>query len=312
MKLLALVMLLAVVQTAPPVPRQATNAPSRSSQQSADQGNGNKNPTATTPVKDAPYPDSEQGKNGVKQTDNKERTVTVSKLPTVSVGKDRWDIVYFFLTAALVVVGAGTWWVIWIQAKETAKAAKSTKESAAATRQSAAATESNTQAFREAERAWIIEEIRFPDHIPTETEMKGGILSVGFVFKNVGKQPAFVRIVQSRFFATNERLPDKPLYSLRHTSVFTSRLLVPGEPLGWECFFEEGSLANDQIARINGLQSPPLHLYVYGRIEYESVGITGSNQFCYKWHNLRGVSFEGDKTEFRKYEIAPDEYNKHT
>jgi hypothetical protein len=304
MKLLALAVLFAIIQATPPVPRKATNAPNSSGQNGADHRQSNENPAAPTSVKNTAQPDSNQGKDGIKQTSDNEHAITVSKLPTVSVGKDRWDITYFFLTAALVIVGGATWWAIWIQAKETAKAAK-------ATEQSAAATEANTQAFREAERTWIVEKINFPDHIPRRSEHPfGGVLMVQFTVRNIGKQPAFIRVVQGRFHTKETQLSGEPKYSQSDTTVFSARLLAPDEPMVWQIPLKEVSLDDYQVSRINGEIGLPLYLYAYGRVQYESVGLVGSNQFCYRWHNVMGVSYEGDKTGFRK--DGPDEYNKYT
>lgn len=196
-------------------------------------------------------------------------------------------------------------------------ATKAAGRSAIAARDAASAADRNAQtalsslsAYREAERAWLIDDIRFPDHIPRQSESNfGGILMVAFVAKNIGKNPVFIRIVQSRFHAANE-LPDHPQYRNHLTTIFNSRLLAPDEPLIWECPFEEGSLADDQINRINGLSQSPLSLWAYARIEYESMGIRGVTQFCYRWHNTMGFSYVGDKQEFRK--DGPDEYNEQT
>ena len=230
------------------------------------------------------------------------------RLPRWYASPEWWLVILGFPTLAFI-----GWQALQTKhaAEQTAIAARATERSAAATENSAAATAANTQAFRDAERAWIVEEIRFPDHIPRLSESGfGGILMVAFVAKNIGKQPAFVRMVQSRFCAIQGQLPDQPQYSPSLTSIFSSRLLAPGERLVWEIPFEEGNLDDDRIDRIRGLKSPSLHLYAYGRIEYQSMGLIGYNQFCYKWHNLMGFSFEGDKEEFRKG--GPDDYNKHT
>jgi hypothetical protein len=126
-------------------------------------------------------------------------SVTINAVPRIDVKRDWMDGATLIVAILLVLVGGATGWVIWYQAVQT-------RVAATAAEKSAAATEANTQAFRESERAWIVEEIRFPDHIPTQSEMKGGILSVDFVFKNVGKQPAFVRIVSISFLFL-ERAP---------------------------------------------------------------------------------------------------------
>jgi hypothetical protein len=180
-------------------------------------------------------------------------------------------------------------------------------------RVSVGAAKASIQTLREIERAWIAEEIRFPDRIPRRSETGGGgVLCVSYAFNNIGKQPAFIRNIQTRFHAPTSKLPDKPEYRV---STFTpdpqigenGRLLAPGEAFYCSTFLEEGSLDDDQIDQIS---QGRLTLYTYGRVQYESVGLRGINQFCYKWHDLVGFSVEGEKEGFRKG--GPPEYNRVT
>ena len=74
-------------------------------------------------------------------------------------------------------------------------------------------------------------------------------------------------------------------------------LLVPGKPLAVETFLEQGSLDGETVDPIERGQ---LQLNAYGRITSESAGLARVNQFCYAWHPLTGVTFEGDEAGFHK------------
>lgn len=197
--------------------------------------------------------------------------------------------------------------------KETRTLAEATKITASAAERNAQVAIDNLTAYREAERVWLSDGIRFPDHIPRQREGHpfGGIVMMGFGIKNIGKHPTFIRIIRSRFHATDTpKLPAQPEYRQNMTTIFSNRLLAPDELLTWECPFEDGDLVDDQIDRIDGLRGTPFYLWAYGRVDYETVGIKAYTQFCYRWHNLRGVSYEGDKPGFRK--DGPDAYNEQT
>ncbi len=157
----------------------------------------------------------------------------------------------------------------------------------------------------DAERAWVVEKIYFPDRIPPQSE---GVLLVGCEFKNMGKQPAIIRGIQTRFRATSEPLEPTPIYNglaFMPDSEINGRLLSPNEPLEVTCDFEGMNLTDEEIEQIS---RKTLNLYVYGIVKYESVGLEASTQFCYQWHDPKiGLSFEGERARFRKH--GPAAYN---
>jgi hypothetical protein len=88
------------------------------------------------------------------------------------------------------------------------------------------------------------------------------------------------------------------------------RHAFPGGEVYLRCLLEEGSLDGAQIKELEGAVMPDLKLYLYGELTYESVGVVGTNQFCYRWENQMGFSLEGDKPGFVK--DGPAGYNSHT
>jgi hypothetical protein len=143
--------------------------------------------------------------------------------------------------------------------------------------------------------------------------MHGGVLQVAFEFKNVGRQPAMTHNIQLRLNAS-EGLPSLPAYSAQTFSPApeigqNGMLLAPDVSIFCTWHLDEGSLDDNQLACISGTGRKHLGLYLYGRMRYQSAGLEGINQFCYRWHNLMGFSFQGDEEDFRKG--GPPEYNKH-
>jgi hypothetical protein len=160
-----------------------------------------------------------------------------------------------------------------------------------------------------AERSWIVETIKFLDEIPRRTPSGGGIITALVTFKNIGKQPAFLKILQTRFH-TSERLVDSPEF-ITNEVMPEGNMLAPDQEMYVRVMLEEGSFDDEQVDRINGrIDKRRLNLYLYGCLIYESVGMRGVNRFCYTWQNLMGFSLEGDKARFEKG--GPAGYNQHT
>ncbi len=266
-----------------------------------------KKPSAPTPTISGQN-DAETIKNG------KIYTVKIADPITVKGDKNGWDIAAVIATFLLVAVGVGGVIVATLTMREIGRQATETARAADGAKASADATRKNVDVLIEAQRAWIVESIKFADRIPRQSEMSGGILHVAFLLKNIGKQPARIRNIQTRFHTSCELLPAKPHYGERTFLPSPEigehgRLLAPDEPFWVSSLLEEGSLDDDQIDHIQGKKRPDLALYAYGCIHYETMGLPKRNQFCYVWHNLMGFSFKGDKEEFRRG--GPAEYNKH-
>jgi hypothetical protein len=160
-----------------------------------------------------------------------------------------------------------------------------------------------------AERAWVVETIHFLDDIPHRYPSGGGLLVAGLTLKNIGKQPAFLKILQTRLHAP-ERLADSPEF--RTTEPFPDGyMLAPDQEMRVRVMLEEGSFDDEQVDRIQGrIGTKDLFLRFYGCVIYESVGVRGVSRFCYTWRNLMGFSLEGDRARFEKG--SPEGYNSHT
>ena len=110
MKYFILTMLLAVVQTAPPIPRKAANSATSSSQKVQKKTGGNQAPTAPSEsqVNASAAPNHEAARNE-QGTDNAQNSVSVSKLPPVTITAPKRDWVdwgFWVFNLLLVVVGA--------------------------------------------------------------------------------------------------------------------------------------------------------------------------------------------------------------
>jgi hypothetical protein len=109
MKYAMLSMLLALMQALPPVPRQAATSSAGTSGHIQSQTNANKTPPAQSPpsvnANAAPSHDVNRSEQG---TDNSQHSISVSKLPTVTVSspkRDWADWGYWAFNLLLVVVG---------------------------------------------------------------------------------------------------------------------------------------------------------------------------------------------------------------
>jgi len=269
----------------------------------------------------APSQNAQNHNGGQKGGEEKVTVSTAEPLKVqADVPKDWRDKLNWFLTAILVAIGGlgvlyarSTLKVINAQLTEIVAAGKQTDKMVAHAGKQAEASSLSVQAFIQSERAWVMETIKFPNEIPRRTPPNLGIiLSVVFNIENVGKQPALIRNIQTRFHTYRRRLPDEPEYVPMSYAPDVrigpyGRLLIPGKPWAIETFLEDGLLED---ATVDGINEGWEYLYVYGRITYDSAGLKCVNQFCYTWNPLRGLSFEGDKPGFRK--DGPAEYNKHT
>src|SRR5437763_707922 len=107
MKHLALAVLLAILQTATPVPRKAANPSNTAPQKVKSDSNSNQTPARQAPPIVQPIsskPDQNEGHSPA--ADNAPKPIIVRELPPVSVMKDRLDKLYIFFTGVLIVVGS--------------------------------------------------------------------------------------------------------------------------------------------------------------------------------------------------------------
>jgi hypothetical protein len=244
---------------------------------------------------------------GHEHPERADKSLTITESTTVPIKRDWVD--YVGLGISVILVGITFFGVLaaWRGLPELIRQTAATKNAANAAKESAEAALKQANIMASAERAWVVETVVFLNTIPRRgASWHGGVMTANLSLKNIGRQPAVLRFVQDRFH-TAARLPKEPQYH-RTGGVPDGFLLTPGEERHWRCALEEGSLEDEQIDHIE--TGSTLSLYIYGRITYTSMGITGTNQFCYKWENLMGFALEGDKPGFRK--DGPSGYNSHT
>ncbi len=192
MKYIVLTVLLAVVQTLPPVPRQAANSTDGTAQNARKNSNGNQAPSAkltTTlnPIASKP----EQNPSDAPSSKDTEQSIRVRELPSVSVHRDWADWVLWVFNGLLVIAGFLGIRVAYRTLKTLERQARSTHHQAVQVRKqtgllnkSAEAALLNAQAVIDSERAWI-----HADFISREII---GTTRYSLVITNQGKTPAQV------------------------------------------------------------------------------------------------------------------------
>jgi hypothetical protein len=298
MKWLALVMLLAVFQASPPVPRKAPDRPAQS--------------------------------NSAKQPENTEHTVGISKLPTVTVAnpkRDWADWAYWGFNALLVAVGAlqvvlllWTLRAIRRQADEMARQVDLTfgqlramheqitemseqtdvlETSVAAAQKGADAALLNAQAVINAERAWVIPELRPLVHLnenarrwlrrngswlTEEDILRGEHLQHCLKLRNMGKTPAQIISFQISYTCLPELVVDLPPDTkgqLIRTEFF-NHFLAGGEAIEiTEPPIDVNSFILESYERISELESTAVfHGWVQYRHMFSSIEDWFAD-FCY-------------------------------
>jgi hypothetical protein len=259
----------------------------------ADPNQSPANPKQPVIVKAAPEKQTESAADKGAADPNSPKWYTALKRP------DWW----------LVVVGFGTLVIVGIQTRMLRKSVAAAQSAADAATASASAAIEQANAILDAERAWIVESIQFAEDIPYR-KVGGGVITARVTIKNIGKQPAFLRLGQLRFHSVEGALPQKPQY--RRPQCFPDGFMIaPGDELYLRAALDEGVFDDDDVKRIRGERSAkPLKLYIYGKVVYASMGKIGINQFCYRWNNQMGFSWADTKPCFEK--DGPEGYNEHT
>jgi hypothetical protein len=225
--LMVLAVLTAVMQAAPPIPRQTADHPAAASSNIKSQDQSHNNPTAPAlPVADANQPPAAKRDTGRQGDKDAQNSVVVRELPSVTVNTHRdWaDWAYFLFSALLAVVGGLQVWLLWKtlgavkrQADQMEVQTKSLKDSVAAARTSANAAEiSANAAMGAAVPTLMLTKFYFTEYTG------GGIGAVRFFTrpqvlieaKNFGLSPAFIKAC-TIVFTCNE-LPDEPDYRSRY------------------------------------------------------------------------------------------------
>jgi hypothetical protein len=108
MNILLFAVLLSIVQATPPIPRQTPDASRQGRNNIKKDATNKQKPVSASPTTQVPIetnPEKEAGQPI--ETENKTESISVSKLPPVSVSRDWIDYVALGFTGALVLVGIG-------------------------------------------------------------------------------------------------------------------------------------------------------------------------------------------------------------
>lgn len=129
MKYAIIPILFCVLQTTAPVPRKpADHAGSRGKNVMAEARGQQDSTQLHSPVQVINSAGKKQDKADIPRSPDTEKAITISKVPAVSIQKDRWDYLYISLTGLLVIVGASTWVLIYWQARATADSARAARD----------------------------------------------------------------------------------------------------------------------------------------------------------------------------------------
>jgi hypothetical protein len=96
------VVVLAIVQTTPKIPRKTPDQPAGGSSNVKNQPQSEQKSAQNSAV----TPDNSSPQREQLSASNAQSTVSVSKLPPVSVAKDTWDYLYIAFTSVLIPIGA--------------------------------------------------------------------------------------------------------------------------------------------------------------------------------------------------------------
>ena len=243
-----------------PIPGQAPKNPAGGSgtvQKQPKQGNANNQPAASTIPEGGTRP--AQPYTEKPNAEDAGNSVTIRKLPTVSIGKDWADWSYWGFGGLLVIVGSLQVWLLggtlvavkW-QARETKRAAE--------------AALLNAQAVINAERPWLVAHLKEFKEAPIPND---GRLRLAWEVKNVGKTPA--KLIEADAVAVFNLdavpLPDVPIYGY-FPETLENRMLVPGDTYSfWAHWYE---LKEGRYIRLEKQNIGPRAdlLVVFGYVKY--------------------------------------------
>ncbi len=312
MKLLALAVLLAVIQAAPPIPRKAPDNTAEASQKVKADSQDNQKQTSSSPAllkTDSNRPPERN--NNQQRSDNAEHTVGISKLPPVSVTRDLADWGVWFFSLLLVIVGflqvlllRSTLRAIQRQADDmgrqvdlaftqlramheqiTEMSAQTDvlEKSVAVAQQSANTARENFEAYIRKERAFVlIDKPSKPlqEMFDQSSDEMNEYFGLGYrhfrlFVRHYGPTEAFnIRVEAGKISCSGRTLETKPT-----EEVSFQNTLKPGDIvtslLIWMNFTEEEE---------KDIESGDLSLHIFGRITYDDrFGIGRVTPFWYIW-----------------------------
>ena len=165
------------------------------------------------------------------------------------------------------------------------------------------------------ERAWILESISFPfDKVPYQWAGVASekIPTVSVRIKNQGKSVARIRDFRLRFhtFPGDGKMPSLPNYTgtTKPQELGLNGIMqAPTEESDMPVMLEDLTLSREMADKIERRE---LGLWLYGFVEYETLGKKCTTQFCYVWTRTARIASDASKAGLRKG--GPEAYNRTT
>ncbi len=274
MKIVALAILFALFQAAPPIPREATKHASQEGHDVKDKSATKKAPATQPQPSQNPSEAQTPEKDGSEAADHNEEESKPVRVAPVNVHKDWADYLYIAASLALTIATLIIAGIALMQAR---------------------AARAGVDALMESERAWLT---ICPDAFNLQPSNR-----FDWIITNTGRTTA--RIVEASIrckkYTVNEHLPDTPVF--RDPIVFPNVPLAPGGSLKiWSYIEAQERDYNGLTAKdIDDIRTKGDELVAYGIVRYFTFGREHRSRFCYYY----AVPFN----EFRINLSAPAAYH---
>lgn len=295
MKLALITVFLTVMQTAPPVPRQAADTSAQDAQQLKKNSPSDKQPVSPSPPL-ASF--SEKPKRNEQPPDDKtslnaEQSIRIREVPPVSISRDWADWILWGASALLTLVG-----IFGIGlAYSTLNAIKHQTK----------AVNDSVGVMINSERAWVLVEIgEIPNFQTQPSQLE--FLWIRPAIRNYGNTVARIKRIRAivRLVPDGQALPPQPEYPLGQGADIQGVNLIlppniPIQPI-------KLGVTGEEFAQI---RQGRIFLYVHGFLEYWDLGHTERRTaFCFFYAIQSG--FSPDPTRFYLELTAPPAYNEYT
>jgi len=291
---LFLTVLLTIVQATPPVPRQAPDTSTQSSQAIQKNRKAKHKPANTnSSLLDTNTPKGDEDKSKEVKTENTEQTVGISKLPSVTITptqRDWADWAYWLFNFFLVAVGGFQVYLVWRtlkavqrQANSLEKQTKATEEAASAAVASSKSTTKGMDILVARERPRITVVLKDPDFSRTRDL---GLLFVRFDVECWCPTVAYILDGRSQAYVSDigALIPPTPQIEL------SLDIGLPNE-IRQTTTIDKSRIVFDTVGRLtvaDEIDSGKLILWCYGSIKYRGVHLAENDPpyetvFRYKW-----------------------------
>ena len=300
---LILAVILAVMQVAPPVPRKAVNSPPGGGHDTPSNGAAGQQPAGQSTPPFQPNETPSANKTAEQRgTNNKERSVGISKLPPVSVTRNWADWGYWAFSGFLLIVGFLQVWLLFGNLRAI-------ERQAGIMQRQTDAVEKTVDITIAKERARV--QIWLEQNRPQAQPSSGPVVAnVAICFlKNYGLTPAFPKDFAMRYLRTDDadlivdyekgrRILLQDAVTAGGTS---ARYGIPLEPTP--------GLSQTDMQRIRDGES---FLHIYGFVRYQDIsGKSRRTTIHVRWTERWGIVVSGQVTEYWE-PVGPPEENDET